>query len=427
MNVVERDAERETLGGMMLDGSLIDEVAAVVSGADYADPRHERIHDTIVALSREGKPTGPVAVADRLGPDVNRVGGLAYLHELCNGIASPRSAPYYAELVREAMRFRKVRETGVRIQQYAEEGWDALDTVNAARADLDRLVVDEEEVDNEVAVYRAVDSLDDPVGMPTPWKQLDNAIGGWAPGWLYVVGARPATGKTVLGIGVTLDCARRHKAAVLISLEMPKTDLYLRMLAATGSVPGERLLHRTLRPHDWEHVRTAASRISKLPLVVDDRSGLTLAQIRARVRSEQRTREVGAVVVDFLQLVRPGAEGGRVDDRRVQVDLVAMGLKDIARDLSVPVIALAQLNRAPASRADKTPALTDLRESGGIEQAADVVMLLHRDLKNRPDDLQVLVEKNRHGSTGQFMLGFEGRFSRVTDAAYQPSGFGMTA
>ena len=427
-NETARSAEQATLGGMMLSPGLIDDVSAIVSGRDYGDPRHERIHDTIVRLHHDGKPTDPVAVSDSLGSDVPKVGGLAYLHELVESVASASSALYYAEIIRDAMRFRKVRETGMRIQQYAEEGWDAIETVNAARADLDALVVDAAPMGHEEAVYAAVEALEEPVGMNTPWAVLDRHIGGWAAGWLYVVGARPATGKTVFGIGVTLDAARRHKAAVLCSLEMPKTDLYLRMLSAVGSVPGERLLHRTLRDGDWTSLASAADKIRSLPIVVDDRSGLTIAQIRALVRAEQRLRPVGVVVVDFLQLVRLGAQGGRGgDDRRVMVDAIAMGLKDLARDLKVPVVALAQLNRAPAARADKTPALTDLRESGGIEQAADVVMLLHRDLRDKPDEMEVLVEKNRHGATGQFTLEFEGRFSRIGDRSGARMVGGMSA
>lgn len=416
------EEERVVLGSMMLDGSLVDEVAAVVSGPDYADPRHERIHDVIVRLQRDGHPTGPVAVADVLGDDLRRLGGAAALHEMVGEVAVASSATYYAERVRAAAMRRKVQEAGVRLQQIAEDGWDALEVVNSARSELDDLMAIDEPETNEVALLRAVESLDEPVGMPTPWQQLDRCVGGWAPGWLYVVGARPGVGKTVLGLAALLDCARRHKAAVMASCEMPKNDLYLRMLSSTGTVSGERMLHRTLSDRDWERLAVAQKAIGALPLIVDDTSGISIAQLRALVQAALKKGPVGLVVVDYLQLVRPPADVPK-HDRRVQVDAVSMGLKDMARDFGVPVLALAQLSRAPEVRADKTPTLSDLRESGGIEQAADVVAMLHRE-PDAKDEMQVHIVKNRHGIVAKFVLGFEGKYARLTDMGYQPQGFG---
>jgi replicative DNA helicase len=191
------------------------------------------------------------------------------------------------------------------------------------------------------------------------------------------------------------------------------------MLAAVGTVDGERIQHRATRGDDDERLAKAAAHIARLPLVVDDRSALSLAQIRAKVRAVQRTRGVGLVIVDYLGLVKPPPDAPR-NDRRVQVDAIAQGLKNLARDLRVPMLALAQLNRAIEGRADKMPTLSDLRESGGIEAAADVVMLMHRATSvERGDvtDVQVSIATSRHGPQSLCHLAFEGQFSRAVDQA----------
>jgi replicative DNA helicase len=207
---------------------------------------------------------------------------------------------------------------------------------------------------------------------------------------------------------------------------MPKTELYLRMLSATGSVAGDRLTHRATRLDDDQRLAEAAAHIARLPLVVDDRSAMSLAQIRAKVRSQQRKTHVGLVIVDYLGLVKPPPDAPR-HDRRVQVDAIAQGLKNLARDLRVPILALAQLNRGIEGRADKMPALSDLRESGGIEAAADVVLLMHRatnEIHGDVTDLTLFFAKNRHGPQALCHLNFEGPYSRATD---QPHRLGATA
>lgn len=415
------DVETQVLGSMLLSAAAIDDVTETIDGTDYANPRHELIHDTITRLASLGEPVDALSVADTLAKskgDLARAGGREYLHGCVAAVATPASAGYHAQVVLAASMRRKVSQAGRRLAEIAEYDGDPLDIVNDARAELDAITVDRGgQVSNEQAVYDAVESLETAIGDPTPWGRLSRLISGWSPGMLYIAGARPGIGKTVLGTGALLDIARRGKTGLMFSMEMPSKELYLRMLSAVGSVDGEAVQHRTLTQADHQKMAQAAASIAALPLVVDERSQLSLAQIRAKVRATQRRSDVGLVVVDYLGLVKPPADAPR-NDRRVQVDAIAQGLKNLARDVRVPILALAQLNRGIEGRAEKLPTLADLRESGGIEAAADVVMLMHRDVAQDPHDLQIVVPKNRHGPQARLSLTFEGAYSRITEPQF---------
>lgn len=407
--------ERIVLGSLMLDGSLVDETAAILTGREFADPRHERIYGAIRSLADKNSPTDAVAVADSLGSDLKRMGGHTYLHECVTAVSVASSCAYYAERVREAHYLRTVKAAGVTLANLGDlSDASPLEVVNAAREQLDALVVDDAETSLEQDVFAAIESLDEPLGPPTPWRDLNRAIGGWSKGMLHVIGARPGVGKTVLGVGIALDMARRDEHALFVSLEMPKRELLLRMCSSVGSIDGGKILHRKLADADWKAMSAASSHIARLPLDITDRSGMSLAQIRAKARGIQRRTRLGIIVVDYLGIIAPPPNAPR-NDRRVQVDFISQGLKDLARDLDVPVVALAQLNRGIEGRAAKIPTLADLRESGGIEAAADFVLLAHRDRIESPRNLRIAVEKNRHGGECVFELTFEGEFSRAVD------------
>lgn len=413
--------ERLVLGSMLQSKAAVEDATAILAGGDFADPRLGVVFDAIVALDSDGRPVEPLSVSDHMA-SLNLTGvHLGVLHELVSEVVSTSSAEYHARQVKAASIRRAVRMAGECIANLSEVD-DPLDAVNEARKIIDNAVTDEiQGASNEESVYAAIDSLSAPEGLRTPWTSLSTIIRGWSPGMLYVIGARPAVGKTVMGVGALLDAARRGEgSAVMISLEMPKNELYLRMLSAVGSVDQSRLTHRSTRGDDDAKLAKAAGHIARLPLIVDDRSALSLAQIRSLVRGVQRTRPVSVVVVDYLGLVKPPADAPR-NDRRVQVDAIAQGLKNLARDLDVPVIALAQLNRGIEGRAEKAPMMSDLRESGGIEAAADCILLMHR-TKEDPRDLLVAVEKNRHGPTGLLHLDFQGEYARIEEPKFNSLG-----
>lgn len=406
--------EQQLLGAMLTSAAAIDDAAHVQPG-DFESPRHEAIFDAIQAQTGEGQPVDAISIAERLATGDVKVPA-SYLLELTGGLVTATSAAWHADRVRAASMRRAVRAVGVRLEALSAADGDPLEVVNAARAELDAVTeaADTGEESHESAIYAAIDSLDAPIGLKTPWRRLSDTISGWAPGALYIAGARPGGGKTVVAIGAALDCAYRGKTPVVFSLEMPKNELYLRMLSAVGTVDGETIQHRATTMADTEKLAQAAKTIAERQMVVDDRSAISLAQIRAKVRRTQRDREVGLVIVDYLGLVKPPPDAPR-NDRRVQVDAIAQGLKNLARDLRVPVLALAQLNRGIESRADKAPGMADLRESGGIEAAADVVILLHRDVVDAPERLEVTIPKNRHGPQARFDLDFQGAYSRAVD------------
>lgn len=405
--------EHQVLGAMLTSKAAIED-AVELTGADFADVRHEHIFDAIASLDADGKPVDPLSVHDTIVAAGLR-SDLAYLHELHQGVISTASTGYHAHQVRAESMRRAVRKSGVDLQAIADTE-DALEAVNAARAALDAVAdkTRHTSVSNEEAVYGAIDSIDAPRGIPAPWEGLSNIIRGWSPGMLYIAGARPGVGKSVLAVGAILDAARRREGvAIMASLEMPRDELYLRMLSNVGSVHGERIQHNRLTDSDNQKLREAAAHLSPLPIHVDDRTSLSIAQLRALVRQHQRQREVSVVVVDYLGIMAPPV-GHHRSDKRVQIDAIAQGLKNLARDLKVPIVALAQLNRAIEGRTEKTPVLSDLRESGGIEAAADCVLLLHR-TEEEPNDLHINVAKNRHGPRAHLTLNFRGEYSRIED------------
>jgi replicative DNA helicase len=417
-------AEMCVVGSMMLDRRVVDDVVEVMHPADHWRPAHETIHAAILRLVEAGQPCDAVSVGDELGKrgDLQRVGGMAYLHTTIQAVPTSANAGYYAKVVAEQAALRRLVEAGTRIVQLGHQqgNGDVDDIVDAAVAEVQAVAegrLRDDAMTSEQATYAALETLERPVGPPTPWKALTDALAGWAPGWLYIAGARPGVGKTAFACGIAVDTAQRGLRALFISLEMPQDELRLRMLQNIGTVDGQRMLHRNLTEADWMKLRRASSRLAALPLTVDDRSNLSLAQIRARIRGEQRRGEVGVVLIDYLSLIRPPSESGR-QDRRVQVDAIAQGLKNLARDLRVPIVALAQLNRQIEGRSDKIPTLADLRESGGIEAAADVVLLMHRDHIEAPNLMRVTLPKNRHGPQAMIELDFLGQFSRLTDRGW---------
>lgn len=434
---VDYDAERAVLGAILRDPHALDHATLTVTAAHFYRPAHEQIYTAAVNLYSRSRPVDPTTVANQLGTSLTRAGGTAYLHQLAADALAVLDVTYYAQIVAHHAFLRRLNTVGQKIQQLATgtsstvapDFTDPHDLLAAAEAELaaiPRGVPGVDEDGHGQAVTTAVAELHASPGMPTPWSSLTDAIAGWKPACLYLIGARPGVGKSVAGVDIAMDTARRGKTALIYSLEMSRTEVYHRMLAAVGDINMAKIQHRNLAAGDWEHVTSAAEHITLLPLHVDDRAAMSLTQIHASVVTEQKSRDVGIVVIDYLQLITPPM-AGKKDDRRVQVDSISRGLKALAKDCNLPVIALTQLNRGVESRADKTPTLADLREAGGQEQDADVVLLMHRDLTGKVDPPSVLklgVAKNRHGAQATLELLFRGEFSRIEEPPWTPSSAG---
>ncbi len=419
-------AEQSTLGGMMLSKKGLFDAFEKVRGEDFYVPKHGVIFDAIMSLASHGEPCDVVAVTDELikTGELQRAGGADYLHTLTSIVPSAGSAGYYAKIVADRAVMRRVAEAGERIAElgYGNKG-EPADVVEVARAEVDSLI----HPDAHGGAASVADTFDYWVedmesqepAVETPWHELDSLIHGFRRGRLYVVGARPGDGKSLVALQCAARLARTGPVA-FASLEMSRNEIITRLVAMRARIHATALQTHQLNSEQWTRIATARKDITDLDLVIDDRSGVNITQVQSFARTTSRRGSLAGVVVDYLQLI----EGQQGKDRHVAVAEISRRLKIMARDLNCPVIALSQLNRGSEIGGAKTrraPSLADLRESGAIEQDADVVILLQRPLEKdgEPGDrLNMHVAKNRHGQTGMRTLLWEAKFSRITSPAW---------
>lgn len=415
---LDRHAERMVLGCVLLTGgaSLDD---CPLTGADFDWPPHAGLWTLLTAMRAEGVAIDAVTVAGRLR-DTPIVGvDTQLLHRLIAQVPSPASAAYYAGMVRDAADLRAVHAAGMRMAQ-AATSQSAEDARGWARKVLDDL--DLRDVGGGVLTVgellgEFMEELEAGAapGLSTPWPDLDRLIGALRPGALYVIGARPGLGKSVLGTNLAWHVAHKHgRAALLHSLEMPRQEIMARLISAVGTVDYGSLANRTAGEREWARIVAIQARIAGAPLHIDDRAGLRISDVRAAARSLARKGTLGVVVVDYLQLITP--RDPRLP-REQQVAESSRALKLLAKEQAVPVVLLAQLNRQVEQRQDRSPRMSDLRESGAVEQDADAVILLHRDDDTDPSELTLGIVKNRQGERGPVSLHFEGRYMRIRSRA----------
>jgi len=414
-------AEQSALGSMLLSRDAVDDVMAVLSPDHFYLPKHEAIARAIGALVARSHPVDPITVSDELAKSgtLAAAGGAAYLHELAGIPTTTSNAGYHAELVKDAARRRTLIEVGTRLvnRGYGSEGTvDELE--DAARRELETATARAGRSVRRIGEVfdTIVDSLDKkPEFYPTPWESIDKLIGGFAPGSLNVVAARPGQGKTIALLQAAAKLAR-HGMVAFCSLEMTEQELGVRLISHFGEVHMQSLRNHKLTEADWRRVADARRAARDAPIFVNDAGGQTLSSIRQHARAVARRGKLTGIAVDYLQLVH-----GEGRDRRELVDATSRGLKQIAKDFNVPVIAAAQLNRPQQGRGGPAePTLASLREAGGIEQDADVVMLLHRDAEKHKYDVKVIVAKNRHGELGKVTLQWQAHFARFLDKQWSP-------
>jgi len=423
-------AEQATLGGMMLSADAITEVTDTLQAADYYRPAHEVIHDAILDLYRSGEPADPITVTGQLTKRGNlvRAGGPAYVSQLASLVPTSANAGYYAAIVRERAIARRLVEAGTRIagMGYAAEG-EPEDLLDAAVAELQHLTdgmrraADDRErtLDQMMEDYITEYDAGVATSLPLPYSDLEAALRA-EPGDFIVVAARPGIGKTVVLMDVARHVAIVNRMPVIVSsMEMSHRQLTERILAAEARVPLHHLKNRTVSFDGREALDRAVARLAGSPLLVDDTPAVPLSKLRARLRRAAARGETPAVLVlDYLQIMRAETKAGT--NRTGEVDSLARGLKVLAQEFRMVVIAAAQLNRQVETRPDKTPTLADLRESGSIEAEANAVVLL-----NRPDayekespragELDLILAKNRQGVTATITVAFQGHYARAVD------------
>lgn len=426
-------AEQSAIGGMLLSKDAAADVLETVRALDFYIPKHEIIFDAILTLYSHGEPTDVIAVTDELTKtgDLGRAGGAEYLHTLTGLVPTAANAGYYASIVAEKAVLRRLVEAGTRIVQmgYASEG-EVVDLVNNAQAEIYGVtggVEAEDFVPLSTAVESAIDEIDAAkgrdelmTGIPTGFHELDDLTNGLHPGQLIIVAARPALGKSTLALDFARAASIKHDMpSIVFSLEMGRSEIAMRLLAAEASVPLQNMRKGTVDARDWTTIAQTRGRINDAPLYIDDSPNMTLVEIRAKCRRLKQKVGLKLVVIDYLQLM---TSGKRVESRQQEVSEFSRALKLLAKELQVPVIALSQLNRGPEQRTDKMPALSDLRESGSLEQDADMVILLHRESAYEKDnpragEADFIVAKHRNGPTRTITVAFQGHFSRFKDMA----------
>jgi replicative DNA helicase len=417
------NAERYVVGSMLLDPTIVDDVLDEMVVADLFHPHHEIIAESILRLASAGQPTGPIAVNDDLTKHgkLQQAGGPTKVFELEGYPSTAANAGYYARIVHTNAVRRRTIEGATRMLAAARAGdRDVSEIVDAARREVDDIQTGRRK--HLGMIWEGIDELFEelqskPVYLPTPWESINRIIGGWLPGAFYVVAARPASGKTMAVLQAAMKLA--HTGVVAFSsIEMGKKELQKRLIANYGDINQTIIRDHALDKSDWDNAARARARVVGAPVWIDTRGVVTVADIRAHARAVARTGKLAAIVVDYLQLVK-----GEGQDRRLEVDGVSRALKQLAKELNVPVIAAAQLKRAQPQRGKQRtlPTLNDLRESGGIEQDADVVMLLERGVEDQARQLTVVVAKNRQGEDKQVTLRWEGEFARILDRRWSPT------
>ena len=426
-------AEQSVLGGMLLSKDAIADVVESLRASDFYKPAHETIYEAILSLYGHGSPADAITVADELKKrgELTRVGGAAYIHTLIASVPTAANAQYYAEIVKEHAIMRRLIEAGTKIAQLGYANETEVDTlVDQAQAEIYAVTdgnAKEDYVSFSEALEETINEIDansnrpDGVyGVPTDFIEFDELTGGLHGGQMIVIAARPGVGKSTLALDIARSAAIHHQmTTVFFSLEMSRTELAMRILSAEGKISMGRLKKGDLDTEGWTNLATLQGRIDSAPLFIDDSPNMTLMEIRAKCRRLKQRNDLKLVVLDYLQLM---SSGKKVESRQQEVSEFSRSLKLLAKELDVPVIALSQLNRGSEQRTDKRPMVSDLRESGSIEQDADMVILLHREDMYNPEsdrvgEADMIIAKHRGGPTRTIPLAFSGKYSRFNNMA----------
>jgi replicative DNA helicase len=433
------EAEQAVLGGLLLDSQSWDDVADVLRSEDFYRPDHRLVFEAIGQVAGAGKPADAVTVSEHL-ERIGRLadaGGLSYLGTLVRDTPTAANVRAYAGIVRERSLLRQLLKAGTDIAAsvFNNEGETARELVEHAEGRV--FAIAEQGVrgarDGAVSVQSLMPALIDQIdewhnnpgglrGLPTGFDEFDRKTGGLRPGDLVIVAGRPSMGKTTFAVNMAEFAALQGgvKASVAIfSMEMPSEQLMTRMLSSIGRVSLGHIRSGQISDDDWPRITGAAGQLSEARIFIDETPALTPTELRARARRVHREHGLGLVVVDYLQLMQVP---GNSENRATEIAEISRGLKALAKELRVPVIALSQLNRGVEQRVDKKPVMSDLRESGAIEQDADMILLIYREEvydKNttKKGIAEIDLAKHRNGETGTFLLTFQGQYSRFTNYA----------
>ena len=428
-----REAEQSVLGGLFVSPVALTDVAALVKAGDFAVPRHRLLFATLQAMDADHQPIDLVTVSERLeAAGQLGDGDMAYLVVLVRDTPSAANVLAYAAIVRSYAQRRRLLALADQLGAWTREQTDPAKTIANLRLALDAIDAGQAFGGPKALAELLPDVLADLdqranrtqalLGLSSSLPDVDQLLDGFCAGRLYVIAGRPGSGKSVFGLQTVRAALLAGKRALLFSLEMPATEVIHRLLAAEIPLPLGHLQSARLSEADWSGVTNTCARIWPQPLWIDDSSQLSIVDLQSRARRLHRLAPLDVVVVDYLGLMDGERRNGDYSNRVQEVSSITRALKQLAKELSLPVIALAQLNRTLEQRSDKRPILSDLRESGSIEQDADVVAFVYRDELHHPDTpdkdcAELLIRKNRSGKTGMIPLRFDGEYCRFQSLA----------
>jgi replicative DNA helicase len=438
------EAERSVLGAILVDGQYLDQVSDMLRPEDFYRPAHQRLFRSMIEMAAEGMPIDPLTLAERHGADgvLDAVGGAAYISRLLDGIPRLVNARHYAEIVRTASIRRQLVRTANDLSMDAALGEQDVDLMlGQAQRRLSDLGLRRQQkgpmamksiLEQSLDEIEKRQGLDSSItGVASGFTKLDELTSGWQKGELIILAARPSIGKTALALSMAQNAAVRHGRKVLLfSLEMAATQLAMRMLCSEARVDSQKVRRGQLTDLHWSKIMRAFTRLAEAPIFVDETPAITLTEMRAKCRRLAADQGIDMVIIDYIGLM---GTTERSENRQQEMSTLSRGLKNLALDLQVPVMALSQLSRAPEQRqGDHRPMLSDLRESGSLEQDADVVMFIYREevYKKRegkdPGDkkgvAEIIVGKQRNGPTDTVKLAYIQQWTRFEN--YQPDGPG---
>lgn len=429
----DEEAEQAVLGAMLLDRDAISTVQQLITAADYYFPANGIVHEVICRLADQGQPADVITVAAalRVDGDLDRVGGPGYLHQLTATVVTTSNVDYYAKSVRDCALKRRIIETGHKLIKLGQsQAGEADSLVDDAEAEVMAIAKDRQSADYAKigdftdAILREIEEIQRKEtfsGVPTGFQDLDDLTQGLHPGQMIIVAARPAMGKSTLALDFCRSASLRHnKVSLVFSLEMSRSEIAMRLISAESHVPLWKIRSAgKLESQDWEKIAAQVGTMADKPLIIDDSPNLTMRDIRAKARRVKQQHGLDLIVVDYLQLM---SSARTFESRQQEVSEYSRSLKLLAKELEVPVVAVAQLNRGPEQRNDKRPMMADLRESGSLEQDADVIMLLHRpdyyDENDRQGEADIIVAKHRNGETRTIPVAFLGQYTQFADLAH---------
>lgn len=433
----DTNAERSVISSMLMDKDAISEVGSMLLKEDFYNPQYGILFEAIVKLYNEGKPVDDTVLGDKLremgAPET--ISNLGFLGEILASNATAAFAKEYAEIVKEKSYSRKLIKLADTLTASAFEGRDDVDNImEIGEAELFKLMQQKSGSKDFESINHILSNVVSEIekntknkgkinGLRTGFTDLDNALTGLHGGELVLIAARPAMGKTAFVLNIANHVALEENVPVaLFSLEMTSEQLVTRLVAVNSRVEAQHLKNGDITVDEWLKIIESTDEMTDAPLYIDDNSSITLGELRTKCRKLHQTKGLGLIIIDYLQLMNAT---GKVESRQQFIADVSRALKNLAKELDVPIIALSQLNRAADSRTDHRPVLADLRESGAIEQDADVVMFIYRDdyynpeTTEKPGIAEIIIAKQRNGSTGTVELVWMGNITRFANVSYE--------